>query len=260
MTVAFDPGFAINPTVDPLGFDYGPGVFGPTVELRALDAIRPSLREPDCAGPDPVYAIAMDVGNEPDRPDLIDRNLLYGAVTYAAGRLGDEPVRSQGHVHAVSPSCGASTAELYEIWSGTAIILMQESDGDDPGRCFAVQLEPGELVVVPPGWAHATISADSTLALTFGAWCVRDYGFDYRGVRRHRGLAWFPRLDREGGVGWERNPTYPVHRDLDQHRARAYPDLGLDPGVPIYRQYTADPDRVMWVPRPDRADWTGFTP
>ena len=156
----FDPGFGIRPTLRPLGFEYGPGVFGPTCEIRRLDAIRPSLRDPACTGPDPVYAIAMDVGTEDRRADLLARNLLYGAVAYAAGRLGDEPVRSQGHVHAISASCGASTPELYEIWSGRAVILMQESDGDDPGRCFAVSAGPGETVVVPPGWAHATISAD----------------------------------------------------------------------------------------------------
>lgn len=258
--IDFDPGFDITATTDPFGFSYGPGVFGQTPELRALDAIRTSLRDPECTGPDPVYAVAMDVGTDDVRDDLIDRNLLYGAVTYAAGRLGDEPVRSQGHVHAVSASCGASTGELYEIWSGRAVILMQEHDGDDPGRCFAVSAGPGELVVVPPAWAHATISADSAEPLTFGAWCVRDYGFDYIGVRAHRGLAWFPRLDAAGEITWEANTGYPVRRELVTCGAREYPDLGLTADVPIWTQYLRDPERVMWVPEPTRHDWSGFTP
>lgn len=58
--------------------------------------------------------------------------LLYGAVTYAAGRLGDEPVRSQGHIHTISPHSGWSTTEAYEIWSGKAIIYMQFEE--DPER------------------------------------------------------------------------------------------------------------------------------
>lgn len=258
--MSFDPGFDIRPTARPMGFDYGPGVFGPQVELRRLDAIRTSLLDPACDGPDPVYAIAMDVGTDGVRSDLVERNLLYGAVTYAAGSLGLEPVRSQGHVHAISPSCGGSTAELYEIWSGRAVILMQESDSDDPGRCFAVEARRGELVVVPPGWAHATISADRTQPLTFGAWCVRDYGFDYTGVRAHGGLAWFARLGSGTDLDWQRNPAYPVERDLDVHRARAYPDLGLESGVAIYTQFLEDPERVMWVPQPSRQSWAGFVP
>ncbi len=161
-------GFDIKPTSSPLGFEYGPGVFGPACELRGLDSIRPSLRDPHCSGPDPVYAIAMDVGKEEWRADLLARNLLFGAVTYASGHSGDEPVRSQGHIHAVSASCGRSTPELYEIWSGWAVILMQEHVCDDPGRCFAVAAAPGEIVIVPPGWAHATISADAGQTLTSG--------------------------------------------------------------------------------------------
>lgn len=264
----FDPGFPIQATVDPLGFRYGPGVFGPVCELRRLDAIRSSLRDPQCDGPEIVYAIAMDVGTEDRRADLLARNLLFGVVTYAAGRLGDEPVRSQGHLHAVSASCGRSTAELYEIWSGRAVILMQERAEDDPGRCFAVTAGPGEVVVVPPGWAHATISADPGRPLTFGAWCVRDFGFDYRGVRAHGGLAWFPRLDGETLV-WEANPRYgaagagaAAGSRLVEKAPADYGQLGLRRGVPIWRQYLDDPEAVMWVPRPGRAEaqWAGFVP
>jgi glucose-6-phosphate isomerase len=255
------PGFPIQATTDPLGFQYGPGVFGPECELRGLDAIRPSLREPQCDGPDPVYAIAMDVGTADRRADLLARNLLFGVVTYAAGRLGDEPVRSQGHIHAVSASCGRSTAELYEIWAGRAVILMQETADDDPGRCFAVTAGPGEVVVVPPDWAHATISADPHQPLTFGAWCVRDFGFDYRGVRAHAGLAWFPRLAGDE-LEWEANPRYPVRRELVIKNPASYENLGLRPGIPIWQQYLDNPESVMWVPRPERADplWKNFVP
>lgn len=257
----YSPGFDIHPTTEPLGFTYGPGVFGPTCELRRLDAIRPSLRDPRCDGPEVVYAIAMDVGTADRRDDLLARNLLFGVVTYAAGRLGDEPVRSQGHIHAVSASCGRSTAELYEIWAGRAVILMQERATDDPGRCFAVAAGPGEVVVVPPGWAHATISADPRQPLTFGAWCVRDYGFDYRDVRAHGGLAWFPRLEGDA-LAWEANPRYPVATELIRKAPAPYEQLGLRPGVPIWRQYLDGPESVMWVPRPERADahWGGFVP
>ena len=252
---------AITPTTNPLGFQFGAGVFGPPCEFRSLDAIRRSLRDPHCSGPDPVYAIAMDVGTHDRREDLLARNLLFGVVTYAAGRLGQEPVRSQGHIHAVSKSCGRSTAELYEIWSGRAIILMQETATDNPGRCFAVEAGPGELVVVPPDWAHATISADPGQPLTFGAWCVRDFGFDYRGVREHGGLAWFPRF--EGDVlKWESNPRYTHHQELTQKKPGSYSSLGMRQGIPIWQQYLDDPACVMWVPQPGLADdiWPGFVP
>jgi glucose-6-phosphate isomerase len=256
----FDPGIAIRTRTEPLGFDYGPGVFGPSPEYRPLSAIRASLLDPSCAGPDPVYAIVMDTGKQQHRQELEDRMLLFGVVTYAAGRLGSEPVRSQGHIHRVSSHSGWRPPELYEIWQGRAIVYMQEFVEDDPGRCIAVYAGPGEVVVVPPGWAHATISADSDQPLTFAAWCDREYGFEYDEVRARRGLAWYPHLTSSGGIEWLRNQHYPCASPLRRLEARAYPELGLLAGVPIYTQFEQGPESLQWVSRPAMAEqiWSEY--
>ena len=259
----FDPGFDIEPTVSPLGFRYGKGVFGPEVENRRLDAIRPSLLDPECEGPEVVYAIAMDVGKEPHRPLLEQMHLLYGAVAYASGRLGREPVRSQGHIHAVSRFCGLSTPEVYEIWSGEAIIYMQERADDSPGRCFAVRARPGDVVIVPPFWAHATINAgtDPTVPMSFGAWCVRDYGFDYTGIRAHGGIAWFPVFNRQGELTWQRNPAY-RESELVCKTPAPHPELGIVRGEPIYCTFERNPDAFAYVADPAlKADvWKNYVP
>lgn len=256
----FDPGFDIKPQYDPLGFHYGTGVFGPRVENRTLDSIRKNLMDPDCIGPEIVYSIAMDVGKKEDKSAMLQRMLLYGAVTYAKGRLGREPVRSQGHVHAVSPSCGMSTCEVYEIWNGAAYIYMQEMAQDDPGRCYAVLAYPGEVVVVPPGWAHCTIVADITQNLTFGAWCVRDYGFDYEDVRRHKGLAWFPLIEGTD-IHFVKNERYQTDECIVK-RTRNYPEFGIDPQKPIYTQFREEPNRFLFVSDPKCAQkfWRYFIP
>lgn len=257
----FNPGFDINPTTQPMGFKYGANVFGPKVENRTLDSIRKSLRNTDCVGPDPVYSIAMDVGKTEHLHQLKQLHLLYGAVTYAAGRLGDEPVRSQGHIHKVSPLSGWSTPEVYEIWSGKAIIYMQETAEDTPGRCFAVLAGAGEVVIVPPYWAHATISADAEEPLTFGAWCDREYSFEYERVRAHNGLAWFPVISPSGKIEWQKNSNY---RDckLIVKRPEIYSQLGIEPGKTIYEQFEADPEKFLFVPQPQMVEevWQKFVP
>lgn len=257
----FYPGFDIIPTAQPMGFAYGPGVFGPKVENRSLDSIRQSLRDPQCEGPDPVYSIAMDVGKTEHLELLYQLHLLYGAVTYAAGTLGEEPVRSQGHIHKVSPLSGWSTPEVYEIWSGKAIIYMQERAEDDPGRCFAVVASPGEVVIVPPNWAHATISADARQPLTFGAWCDRKYGFEYEGVRAHKGLAWFAVLTTSGEINWQRNPLY-KESSLVIKSPESYIRFGIEPGKPIYTQFQENPQKFAFVPKPQivEALWDSFVP
>lgn len=256
-----DAGFEISLVDDTLRFAYGQGVFGPEPEFRTLDAIRPSLMEPACSGPEQVYGIVMDVGRDEDKAALEERMLLVGAVAYARGTLGREPVRSQGHVHAIAPHSGWSPPELFEIWSGTAIVFTQEFTEDAPGRCFAVVAEPGQHVVAPPGWAHCVINADVTREMTFGAFCDRQYGFVYDGVRRHHGLAHFPVVRPDHSLDWIANPHYQPSQ-LIVRRARAYPELGLREGVPMYRQFLDDPSSVAWVSDPARYShlWPGFEP
>lgn len=258
----FNPGFNIKPITNPMGFKYGTNVFGPIVENRTLDSIRKSLQDPLCSGPETVYAIAMDVGKAEHRDKLKERHLLYGAVTYAAGKLGNEPVRSQGHIHKKSGYAnGWSTPEVYEIWSGEAIIYMQETARGNPGRCFAVRATPGEVVIVPPFWAHATISANPNEPLTFGAWCDRDYGFEYNDVRAHGGLAWFPVVEAGNSIVWKRNLLYKAV-PIEEKSPRIYAEYGLEPQKPIYTQFEEDMERFLFVPRPDlyQEKWIDFEP
>jgi glucose-6-phosphate isomerase len=257
----FDPGLALRMSNAALAFEYGAGVFGPDSVMRSLDAIRPSLRDPDCGGPDPVYGIAMDVGREGDQSTLEEKMLLFGALVYAKGTLGDEPVRSQGHVHAIAAHSGWSPPEIFEIWSGTAIVYAQERAEDDPGRCVAITAHPGDQVVVPPGWAHCVINADRHRRMAFGAWCDRQYGFEYSGVRSHRGLAWFPTFNQSNEIEWTPNSRYRPSV-LEQREARAYDELGLDASRSLYRQFIDDPESVMFVSEPQRAAsrWPGFAP
>jgi len=260
--MSFNPGLAIQPMTDPLGFVYGDGCFGPVVENRRLDDIRKSLRDPHCNGPEIVYSIAMDVGKVQHRPMLQQRMLLYGVVTYAAGKLGDEPVRSQGHIHKKSLHSGWSPPEVYEIWSGKAIIYMQEYAQDNPGRCFAVYAGPGDVVVVPPEWAHATINADPDSPLTFGAWCDREYGFLYDDVRAHKGLAWYPVLDDENQVNWKANPYYQESELIIKQPENHQNTLGIEAGVPVYEQFERNPERFQFVSKPGlkKDVWENFIP
>lgn len=257
----FYPGIDIKPTTNPMGFQYGSGCFGPEVENRYLDAIRKSLRNPGCDGPEIVYSIAMDVGKEEHRNILKERMLLFGVVTYAEGRLGDEPIRSQGHIHKVSGHCGWSTPEIYEIWSGKAVIYMQETAKDNPGRCFAVYAEPGDVVVVPPYWAHATISADPEAPLTFGAWCDRDYGFEYDDVRTHNGLAWYPIINNQDELQWVHNGNY-KQSELIIKRPNDYSFLGIKKDKSIYSQFEVDNELFQFVSQPilKEKEWQSFIP
>lgn len=257
----YDPGFPIAMKQDGLGFTLSDACFENGTEMRKLDSIRASLRDPQCQGPEDVYAIMMDVGLRRDKAAMESRMLLFGVVAYAAGQLGQEPIRSQGHIHKVSAHCDWSTPEVYEIWNGEAVIYMQQTAQDDPGRCYAVHAKAGDVVVVPPYWAHATISANPRMPLVFGAWCDRDYGFEYDDIRRHHGIAWFPLVGVDGRLQWERNPMYQTQQ-LICKAPKTYPQLGIIPDVPIYRQFQENLDRFLFVSHPalKQNEWIDFVP
>lgn len=253
-------GLDLEVDLEKLEFIYPGGCFGPKSEKRKLDDIRGSLSNPSVKGPNIVYSVAMDVGKEKDLQDLKERNLLYGAMIFEKGFVGEEPVRSQGHIHAISKSCNSSTCEVYEIWSGEAYIYMQETAEDNPGKCIAVHAKAGDIVIVPPNWAHCTINADPSQPMLFGAWCVRDFGFDYDGVRSHKGVAYFPKIENNR-IKFVKNPMY-CSCEIELKEAREYPEFSLKKGVPIYTQYEENPDKFTFVTNPatKKKIWENFQP
>lgn len=249
MTAAFDPKIGVRRSKEGLRLLYDQDVFGPEPELRRLHEVRPALRDPQCSGPDPVYAIYMDVGLKQHQAELHRRMLLFGVVVYAAGQLGAEPVRSQGHIHAVAPHCGWSPPEIFEIWEGRAIIYAQQVVADDPGSCVAIYADPGDKIVVPPGWAHYVVNADCARPMVFAAWCDRQYGFLYDEIRKRRGLAWFPILETGNAIRWEPNPNYRTQA-ISTRVASDHPELNLQTNVPIYHHFAENPESLQWVSQP----------
>ncbi len=137
---------------------------------------------------------------------------------------------------------------------------MQETAKDNPGSCIAIHANAGEVVIVPPGWAHYTVNADPERNMSFGAWCIRDYGFDYEDVRAHGGLAYFPVI-KEKGIEWEPNTTYRAGTIIEKN-AREYSEFGLKKGIPIYRQYEDDHNLFNFVTNPVtlKEIWNNYQP
>ncbi|MGL5699607.1 MAG: glucose-6-phosphate isomerase family protein [Kluyvera sp.] len=243
----------------PLGFRYGDDVIGTMPEVRSLDQIRASLRDPFCDGPEQVYIIAMDVARMQDRHELKNRMLRFSVVACAMGQLGDEPIHSLGHIHLASQYNGEPPAELYEIWQGKAIIYMQESIRHEPGHCFAVIATPGEKVLVPLGWAHCVISASLDTPLSFSSWCGREYRVDYDAVRVNQGLAWYP-LWQDNCIVWQHNMHYAPGR-LHVVTPRQYREFGIT-SLPIYQQFIDHPARFQFIskPRKEAIQWDDFHP
>lgn len=243
-------------------FVYGEGVLGPPAEVRRLDDIRDTFLDSSANGPDWLYAIAMDVYREEHRTILEDAMILLGVVAYNRGCVGREPVRSQGHVHRVSSHSGWSPPEIFEIWQGRAIVVMQESTDEDDGTCYAVSAEPGDHVIVPPGWPHMVVNASRDEPMVFGAVCDRGYeGFEYNLLREREGFAYLPVFGDNGGIRWERNGNYRSPRLVEKRPGR-YEGCAACTDGGVYTTMCEQPDRFAFVARPGRCRdlWKQFIP
>ncbi len=78
----------------------------------------------------------------------------YGQVKFCISKLypgtvGDEFFMTKGHYHTV-----LQTGEVYLCLRGQGLMLMKLADG----RCCWEPFSPGQLVYVPPYWAHRSVN------------------------------------------------------------------------------------------------------
>ncbi len=255
-------GLTISINNQALSIEYGNGVFGPTIEWRKFNDIKHIYLDSRSKGPEISYGIAMDIGKGNHKELLIQKNILFGAMVFASGQIGNEPIKSQGHIHKTSIHSGWSPPEIYEIWQGSAIIYMQEFIADYPGRCYAISAEKGAFVVVPPGWAHCSISADPTSSLAFGACCDRNYGFIYEPIKEKNGFAWIPYFDENNKIAWKENPTYTQSILIRKSPEDYSTSLGFTNDKPLYTLFEENPSIFEFVSNPSLKEsiWNSFIP
>lgn len=96
--------------------------------------------------------------------------LMYCISRLQPGKIGDEFFMTKGHYHTI-----ADTAEIYLCLGGTGYMLMKTSDG----KHAAEKMSRGQMVYVPPFWAHRSVNTSKDQVLV--SFCVYpgDAGHNY---------------------------------------------------------------------------------
>lgn len=103
--------------------------------------------------------------------------LISGLTRLYAGKVGQEYFMTKGHYHAV-----LETGELYYALRGQGMMVMETPEGEWRVEPFAA----GQVVYVPPRWAHRTINTGTAELLFFWV-CPANAGHDY-GTIAERGF------------------------------------------------------------------------
>ena len=237
-------GFPVDLDPRALTLTFGPGIATAPVTVRRLDEVRPFLRDPQATGPDHLYTIYMDIRVPESVAARQSLGLGYGAVVTNHGSLGGEALRSQGHVHSAPEATGVAYSEIYEFWHGRGLVYMQDRATPDVEDVIVIEAGPGDKVVIPPGWAHATVNVgDGPMA--FGAVYALEAQLLYEPLRKLQGTAHYVLAD--GTL--EPNPRYrsvpPARRKLPHE----IPEHGIGHGRPAL---SGEPGLLELVSRPER--------
>lgn len=236
-----------------LTLQFGDGIVTEPLVQRRIDDIRAMLPDPGATGPDPLYSIYMDV-RVPGLADRLDaRGLAYGAVVDSPGQIGDEFVRSQGHIHSAPPGTATPYLEIYEIWHGAGAIYLQDSASPTLTDAILVDVGVGDKLVIPPGWVHVVVNTGPE-PLAFGALYAIGARLIYEPLRALNGAAWAVLADGSFAA----NPQYRDPPLPTRIRAREYPEIGIDRKTPLLAAFARDPHQYDYVVQPEQfpAVWT----
>jgi len=122
-------------------------------------------------------------------------HLSLGLTIIYPGKVGKEYFMTRGHFH-LKPA-----AEFYYGIRGRGMLLIQSEDG----RVEYVELRPGVIGYVPPGWGHRTINTGRAMFVFFFAY-PSDAGHDY-GIVKEKGFAKIV-IEEKGRPKVVDNPKY----------------------------------------------------
>ena len=229
-----------------LALNFGADMLYPEGNIRRLDQVRPMLADPRADGPEHLYTIYMDIASRADMPAIQQQGLLYGSVVYNAGTVGQERLRSQGHIHSEKAGTGLRYSEVYEFWTGHGMVYLQKECAPRVSKAFLVPVGPGDKLIIPFGWVHLVVTAGDEV-LSFGAWCARENDLEYEKLRVLGGPAYFFMAD--GSL--RQNPHYESVAAIQYAKPADFPLLGIPRDRPMYTSWQEQPALYQFMAAPE---------
>ena len=242
LAVVTDPGFAF------------------AVKQQLAGGMRAVLATPDAVPADTeVYRTYLPRMFPSDATAALERlELTYSLVAVRPGRVGREFNKTRGHLHAILPGTSLTSPEVYAQLSGHLTLLLQRASDAGNGIIddfIAHELDPGSMVVIPPGYAHALANPHQEPALLAGLYGnpIR-YPPRYEAISRFGGFAYRVVSDGRGGSAFEPNPRY---ASVPPPGALRSPPDGLfaapNPLDPLWASFLRSPDAYAFLSGADAA-------
>ncbi|MHB9143773.1 MAG: glucose-6-phosphate isomerase family protein [Symbiobacteriia bacterium] len=238
-------------TVDEKGvLHFGGGLPVVKPAIRLLADVRDVLAEPDAQGPEELYFMYRDMGFPAEKALWQPRRLRYDVTVIPPGLIGEEFNKTAGHYHPLVPGQKVAYPEVYEVIQGVAHYLLQRPSGNglELDDVVLVEANPGDKVLIPPGYGHITINPGKEV-LVMSNLVEATFGSVYEPFRQAQGGAYYEFLE-EGEAVFEENEDYGDVPELRIVAVKPQPALGLTPDKPLYIAAKENPDLFAYLVRP----------
>lgn len=223
---------------------------------RQMDGL---LYKMDGANPDEAYYdVYRDVRFAADEALLRKDEYQYDFTLIMPGQINGECKKTSGHYHGYNPDHAFTYPEVYEVLSGTAIFVLQRADNFEGEAkdlkiedIIMVKVETGQSIIIPPNYGHASINGGDGVML-FSNLAYKPCKVLYDMVKRYDGMAYFA-FRENGKLSFRKNDKYknvPMP-EVKFAAVRENPRLGIKFGVPIYKNYTDNPEAFRFLGHPD---------
>ncbi len=142
----------------------------------------------------------------------VENSLRYDVTIIPPRMLGQEFVKTKGHVHA------GFYGEVYMVLDGEGIYFAQKSSsakasdgqGGDENNIedvFAVYAKKGDVIVIPAGYGHVTINPSHQVLKTAN-WVAENDKGNFSLFEKNQGACYYYLATADGGAEWMKNEHY----------------------------------------------------
>ncbi len=131
----------------------------------------------------------------------IENGLRYDVTIIPARMLGQEFVKTKGHIHA------GHYGEVYMVLEGEGIYFAQKGDENLIEDVFVVHAKKGDVIIIPAGYGHVTINS-STQDLKTANWVAESDKGNFESFERNQGACYYYLATADGGTSWLKNEHY----------------------------------------------------
>ncbi|NLM46562.1 MAG: glucose-6-phosphate isomerase [Firmicutes bacterium] len=229
---------------------FGAGLPAVKPDVRYKKDMEDVLLDAAADGPAELYYMYRGVAREKDKELLAAHGLRYDVTVIRPGRIGREYIKTAGHYHPVKPGTETTYPEVYEVLAGKAHYLLQTEPDEEGVDAVIVEAQPGDKVLIPPGYGHITINPGPEL-LVMSNWVADGFASLYGPIRELRGGAYFEVAAEGEDEQFLVNPNYRPTPRLAVRPVEDFPHFGLVAGKPMYLAFLADPNRFAFLTHPE---------